>query len=139
MKTFVTATAAAVFALGATAASAGVPGEYNRGEERLARMLEGHVQSGEPKQCISTISNRNIQVVEHVGIVYDAGKTIWVARARNGQYIDSNDLPVIHRWNSSQLCANDRIQLVDRGSGMYGGVLFLEDFVPYTRVENAEG
>ena len=139
MKTFVTATAAAVFALGATAASAGVPGEYNRGEERLARMLKGHVQSGEPKRCISTMSGRNIEVVENVGFVYDAGKTIWVARARNGQWINNSDIPVIERWSSSQLCSNDRIRMVDRSSGIFGGAVFLDEFVPYTRVEDAEG
>ena len=138
MKTIATAAAATVFALAASAALAGVPGEYNRGEEKLAKILEGHVQSGEPESCITTYRNRNLQVVENVGLVYDAGKTIWVARSLNPKGLDNWDVPVIDRFSSSRLCRTDRITTIDRSSGMFSGIVFLDDFVPYTRVEDAD-
>ena len=138
MKTIATAAAATVFAIGASAVSAGVPGEYNRGEEKLAKILEGHVQSGEPESCITTYRNRNLQVVENVGFVYDAGKTIWVARSLNPKGLGHWDVPVIDRFSSSQLCKNDRITTVDRSTGMFTGIVFLDEFVPYTRVEDAD-
>ena len=142
MKTLITAMALAALTLGAGVASAEskyMPLNESRGEQRLARMLEGHVQSGEPKQCITTYRSNGVQVIENVGLVYDAGKTIWVARSTRPENLDWNDVPVIDRFSSSQLCTNDMMRTVDRTSGFMTGVLFLEDFVPYTRVEDAEG
>jgi hypothetical protein len=51
-------------------------------EAKLARMLEGRT-AGEPVSCISALAATRIEVIEHVGIVYDAGSTIYVARPTN--------------------------------------------------------
>lgn len=135
MKTVLYATAAAALALTGTAASAETAQE--RGEARLARMIEGR-EAGEPQSCITTFRSNDLQVIEKVGIVYDAGKTIYVARATNPDSLGPWDVPVIKRWGS-QLCRTDMIHTVDRSSGMFSGVVFLEDFVPYKRVDSGEG
>ena len=80
MKTLSLILAGAAIALtGATAATAR-PSLTERNEARLERMLEGRV-AGEPVQCISAMRSNSLQVIEHVGLVYDAGDTIYVARA----------------------------------------------------------
>jgi len=126
------AAAAAALAAGATAAQAETRQE--RGEARLAEMLEGYQQSGEGRNCISAIRSNDISVIPYVGVVYDAGDTIYVARATRPEMLRDTDVPIFERI-SSQLCTNDVMRTVDRSSPSFQGVLFLEDFVPYTRVE----
>jgi len=130
MKKFAMILAGAALALsGATVATAATPAE--KGEARLARMLEGRT-AGEPVKCISALRSNRIRVIEHVGIVYDAGDTIYVARATNPGALDHWDVPVIDRFGS-QLCSNDVIRTVDRNAGYVTGPVFLDDFVPYTK------
>lgn len=114
---------------GATAASAETRAE--KSEARLAKMLEGRT-AGEPVKCISALSSNRIRVMDHIGIVYDAGNTIYVARATNPNHLDHWDVPVIERFGG-QLCSNDIMRTVDRSSGHITGPLFLNDFVPYTK------
>lgn len=102
-----------------------------RGEARLARMLEGRTP-GEPVTCISAMRSNDIRVIEHVGIVYDAGSTIYVARITDPKMLDAWEVPVIERFGS-QLCSTDIIRTVDRSSGFFTGAVFLSDFVPYRR------
>jgi hypothetical protein len=130
MKTFALILAGAALALtGATAASAETRAEKN--EATLAKMLEGRT-AGEPVKCISALRSNRIRVIDHVGIVYDAGDTIYVARATNPNHLDHWDVPIIERFGG-QLCTNDIMRTVDRSSGHFTGPLFLNDFVPYTR------
>ena len=130
MKKLLTAAAAAAFALTGTAVSAETVAE--RGEARLAEMLEGRV-AGDPQSCISLYRSDRLEVVENVGLVYDAGETIYVARAADPNMLDRGDMPVIERFGS-QLCKTDVMRTVDRYSGFTTGVLFIEDFVPFTQV-----
>ena len=118
-------------ALAPAAAQADTPAE--RGEARLARMIEGRV-AGEPVNCISTFRNNELQVIDHVGLVYDAGDTIYVGRVTNPRSLSRNDIVVIDRF-SSQLCTQDIIRTVDRNAGFMTGAVFLENFVPYTKQE----
>jgi hypothetical protein len=129
MKTLALILAGAAMALTGTVASAETRAE--KSEARLARMLEGRT-AGEPVKCINAFNGNNIQVIEHVGIVYDAGRTIYVARTTHPDQLDSWDVPVIERFGS-QLCSNDIMRTIDRSSGHITGVLFLDDFVPYRR------
>ena len=131
-KILAIATAAAVLATGATAAQAETRQE--RGEARLAEMLDGFAQSGEPVSCVTAMRSNDIHVIPYVGIVYDAGDTIYVARASNPRHLSDTDVPVMERW-SSQLCSSDVTRTVDRTLPSMQGVVFLEDFVPYTRTE----
>lgn len=103
-----------------------------KGEARLAKMLEGRT-AGEPVSCISTLRSSNLETIDHTAIVYDAGKTIYVARPANPKDLGPWDIVVIKRTNGSQLCANDIIYTVDQGTGFRTGAIFLENFVPYTK------
>jgi hypothetical protein len=130
MKTISTILAGAALALsGAGAASAETLAE--KGEAQLAKMIEDRT-AGEPVSCINTFGSDRIRVIEHVGIVYDAGKTIYVARATDPRSLGPWDIPVIQRYGS-QLCKTDIIRTIDRSGGFITGMVFLEDFVPYTK------
>ncbi len=107
-----------------------------RAEIAFAELVEGRT-AGEPVNCISTFQSNRLRVEENVGLVYERGDTIWVARTTNPRNLDRWDVPIIER-HSSRLCTNDVRRTIDRSSGMFSGVLFLEDFVPYTR-NDAEG
>lgn len=130
MKNLIFALAAA--ALGTTTAAHAAPDTApSKGEARLAKMLEGRT-AGEPKSCISARLDSKLQVIDETAIVYDAGSTIYVARPENPRSLDANDILVIKRFGS-QLCKQDIIHTVDRMSGFMTGVVFLGDFVPYTK------
>jgi hypothetical protein len=131
VKTVLSLTIATMVALGALPVAAQTRAE--RGEARLAEMLEGRV-AGEGRTCISALNSNRLEVIEHVGIVYDAGHTVWVARASRPRDLGVFDVPIIER-NGSQLCRSDIIRTVDRSTGMHTGSVLLEDFVPYTRTD----
>lgn len=131
MKRLALILAGAALALTGASAATANPSRAERSEAQLARMLEGRT-AGEPVKCVSALNSHRIQVLDHVGIVYDAGDTIYVARATNPKMLDSWDVPVIQRFGG-QLCTNDIIRTVDRTGGYITGPLFLDDFVPYTR------
>ncbi len=107
-----------------------------RAQTAFAELVEGRT-AGEATNCISTFQSNRLRVEEHVGLVYERGDTIWVARTTNPRSLDQWDVPVIERYGS-QLCTHDVTRTIDRSSGMFSGVLFLEDFVPYT-LDEAEG
>jgi len=129
MKTFATLLAGAALALAGSTAALAKTAEEN--EAKLARMIEGRT-AGEPVNCISALQSNRIEVIEHVGIVYDAGNTIYVARPTDPRQLGRDDVVVIERFGG-RLCANDVIRTVDRHQGYTTGAVFLEDFVPYTK------
>ena len=131
MKPILALAAASTLALGLAPVSAATPAE--RAEARLAERLEGRT-AGEAQNCITTINANRLEVVERVGLVYERGDTIWVARTTDPNQLSSFDIPIIERYGS-QLCRNDIMRTVDRSSGHFTGALFLEKFVPYTRTE----
>lgn len=115
--------------------------EQTKGEKELAKLLEGRV-AGEPTSCIRTPPNDRVRVIDDTAIVYVRGKTIYVNRTSRPSDIDDSDTMVIRRFSGSQLCKTDTVTMIDRGSQMFSGVIFLSEFVPYTRVETnaaAEG
>ena len=129
MKTLATILAGAALALTGTTATLAKSPEQN--EAKLARILEGRT-AGEPVNCISALNSNRMEVIEHVGIVYDAGDTIYVARPTDPRQLGRNDVVVIDR-HSGRLCTNDVIRTVDRYQGFTTGAVFLENFVPYTK------
>lgn len=104
-----------------------------RGEAKLARMLEGRV-AGDPVKCISAFNGSNIQVIDETALVYRTGKTVYVARPADPKMLGRNDVLVTERIGS-QLCANDSMRTIDRHDGFFSGVVFLSDFVPYTKAD----
>lgn len=129
MKTIATILAATALALTGTAVSAQTFVE--KGEARLAEMLEGRV-AGDPVSCIAAPRSNRLEVIEGVGVVYDAGGTIYVARADNPRSLGLHDVLVVDRFGS-QLCRQDVTRTFDRTNGHFTGVVFLSEFVPYTK------
>ena len=132
MKTLIVSIAAATLALGASAPSVAADKQITKGEERLAKLIDGRV-AGKPVSCINTTAVRGMQIIDKVALVYDAGKTIYVARPAHPDHLDSFDVLVIERFSSSELCVHDQIHTMDRSSGFPTGFLFLKEFVPYTK------
>lgn len=102
------------------------------GEQRLAEMLEGRT-AGKPESCINTLGNRNLTIIDKTALVYQEGKRVWVNRTAHPEDLDEDDILVIKKFGSSQLCRTDLITQADRSTGMYSGNVFLEDFVPYDK------
>ena len=108
------------------------------GEQELAELLEGRV-AGEPQSCIRSHLNDRMRVIDETAYVYGRGRTIYVQRTRNPEDIDDDDALVSRRFSASQLCKLDPVTTIDRFSGFLTGVVFFDDFIPYTRVEDSEG
>lgn len=125
---------AALGLLAAPAVQADDHADMTRGEEKLAKMLEGRV-AGEPERCIRTIGSRNINQIDGTALTYRDGDTVWVNYTKNPDSIDDSEVMVIKRFSGTNLCRTDQIELVSRHGGFLTGVLFLDEFVPYTRVE----
>ena len=123
--------ALAVSALMLSAGGSVAAKERKTGEAKLAEILKGRV-AGKPVSCINTWRNANLSIVDNTAIVYRDGRTIYVNRTRNPKTLDWNDILVIKRVGSTQLCKLDQVSTIERGSGSFSGVVFLTDFVPYT-------
>jgi hypothetical protein len=103
-------------------------------EAELARVVAGRV-AGEPVDCIDMHRVRSSHIIPGTAIVYDAGGVVYVNRPRGGaESMDQWDI-MVNRLYSSELCSIDTVQLIDQGSQMYSGTVFLGEFVPYRRVE----
>ncbi|MFA6220074.1 MAG: hypothetical protein WC692_09900 [Erythrobacter sp.] len=126
--------AAAALILLCAPASADEPAQeaMTKGEARLAKLLDGRV-AGEPERCIRTFGTGNLTQIDGTALVYKQGRTVWVNRTRTPDAIDDNEIMVIRRFDGTNLCRTDHITLVDRLSGMFSGILLLEDFVPYRK------
>ena len=125
---------AALFALaagGLLAAPALDARERPKGEEKLAKLLEGRV-AGEPESCIRTFPHVDLTVIEGTALVYKSGRTLWVNRTDQPRDIDESDALVTRQFGA-QLCNTDIVTTVDRNDGFYTGNIFLSDFVPYRR------
>ena len=111
--------------------------EMTRGEAELAKLLEGRV-AGEPRDCIRTLGSRNINQIDGTALTYRDVDTIWVNYTRNPESIDESEVMVIKRFSATSLCRTDQIELVSRTGGFLSGVIFLDEFIPYAKVD-AEG
>ena len=112
-----------------------------KGEERLAKLLQGRV-AGQPASCIRSFSRDRMQIIDGTAYVYGSGNTIYVQRTLESGRIDDSDTLVTNRFSASQLCRLDTMTTIDRFTGIFTGAVFFDDFVPYTRVKaqaSAEG
>lgn len=114
------------------------PAEMTKGEKELAKLLEGRV-AGEPQRCIRNYPTQRLTVIDKTAYVYGYGRTIYVQRTKHPEDIDDDDIVVLKTTTGSQLCRPENITTVDRHSGFFTGAVFLEDFIPYTRVEKSDG
>lgn len=125
----IVATGAAALAL---APSVGAK-ERQTGEQKLEELLEGRI-AGKPDNCIPTYQSGNLQVIDGTALVYRRGKTIWVNIPEHPEGLDDNDILVTYPTSGSQLCRLDRVETRDRTGHFVNGIVFLGDFVPYTKV-----
>ena len=129
MLKLIPAIGAAALALAGTPALAETAAE--KGAAKFAELTEGRT-AGKPRSCISALRSNDIEVVEHLGIVYEEGDTVWIARASDPRSLGPSDVPIIDRFGG-QLCRHDVIRTIDRTAHFMTGSVFLEDFVPYTK------
>ena len=108
--------------------------QMTRGEEKLAKLLDGRV-AGEPQSCIRTLGSRNLSQIDGTALTYRDGDTVWVNYTRNPESIDDRDIMVIDRFSGSSLCRTDQVKLVDRVNGFLSGILLLDEFVPYKKID----
>ena len=108
--------------------------QMTRGEEKLAKLLDGRV-AGEPQSCIRTLGSRNLSQIDGTALTYRDGDTVWVNYTRNPDSIDDRDIMVIDRFSGSSLCRTDQVKLVDRVNGFLSGILLLDQFVPYKKID----
>ena len=128
MKRLALIASAALVATG-TAAWAG-----GDGEAKLADMLQDRV-AGAPLDCIVFDEDgpNSLTIVDGAAVVYRRGDTIYVNRPANPATLDWNDVLVVERFAGSTLCRHDRVFTHDRGGLARTGVVFLEQFVPYSK------
>jgi hypothetical protein len=107
--------------------------QVEKGEAQLARIIDGRTP-GTPVKCISTLTTRRnaLQVIDGVGVVFNDGRTIYVARATEPDKLRWTDNAGVDRVLSTRLCSTDRIWTHDRYTGALTAVVALTDFVPYT-------
>ena len=129
---------AATAAIGLATIAAQAETRQEKGESQLAKMLEGFRESGEAKACITAMRANRLTVIPYVGVAYDDGDTIYVARVVDPDMLSDYEVPVFERLGS-QLCKTDVLRAFDRNNPNFSSVVFLKDFVPYTRVEKASG
>jgi hypothetical protein len=121
---------ALVAAAAIAAAPAATAREKLAPEDQLAKLLEGRV-AGEPQDCISLSTARGSQIIDKTAIVYRVGSTLWVNRPKGGaESLDDDDI-LVTRTSSSQLCSIDPVELRDRTSHFYSGLVWLGVFLHY--------
>ena len=106
--------------------------KMDRGEQKLAKLLEGRV-AGEPTNCVMHRPNARLYVIDETALVYDAGSTIYVNYTSDPESLDDHDYLVLRNPTPS-ICRTTQITTRDRGSNTFSGVIFLTDFIPYERV-----
>lgn len=134
MRRFTLILGGAALALGPCAGSANDT-IAAQGQAKLAKLL-GSRTAGTPVSCIDTpfrMSGGGLQVIDEVGVVYDAGDSVFVARLADPKMLRRTDRLDVTRAVSTRLCVSDRMVARDRSTGTVTGVVFLDDFVPYTK------
>jgi hypothetical protein len=136
------ATLAPIAALGLLAAPAIAQdddADMTRGEKQLARMLEGR-EAGEAERCVRTFPSARITIIDGEGIIVRTGNRVYFNRTTNPETLDDDDILVIRRYSGdSRLCERETLETYSRGGNFFTGIVSLEEFVPYERVENDNG
>ncbi|GIX21106.1 hypothetical protein [Erythrobacter cryptus] len=112
----------------------------SKSARKLAQLLEGR-EPGAPVACIPTGRNLVVTAIDGTAYVYGRGDTIYLQRTTDPARIDSTDMLSVRRLIDHQLCRSDRATSIAPFSGVVTGVVFFEDFIPYTRIKpaHAEG
>ena len=98
----------------------------------LMKELNGKI-AGKPVNCISDYNANNlIRVSDNILLYRVSGRLVYQNNLRStcSGLARDNDIIVSEQFGG-QKCRGDIIRLVDRTSGMTGGVCSLGEFVPY--------
>jgi len=121
----------AALAMVLLASTAPAAAAREKGEAKLARIIDGRV-AGEPVRCLDSSQRRNMQVVDRTALVFKDGDTLYVSRPAGVSFLTWSDVPVFEIWGG-QLCKMDIVHLHDRATGIGGPSLSMSEFVPYRR------
>ena len=92
--------------------------------------------AGPAARCVDTSTTQSGPVIaDNDVITINAGRRIWRAKVR-GQCVGLRPFNtlIVERWGS-QLCRNDRFQVVQPGMSIPSQWCFFDGFVPYDRVK----
>lgn len=129
------ALSAAALALGALTTVAAEARPRETGQQQLDRLLQGRV-AGSPVDCVPAFSIDQVRIIDRTALVYGSGNTIYVNRPRDPGNLNDDDILVTRR-TGSELCKLDIVRLHDRSTRSFAGIVNLEQFVPYRRVDTA--
>ena len=98
----------------------------------LMKELNGKV-AGTPVNCISDFNATNtIRVSDNILLYRVSGRMVYQNNLRSAcSGLARDDDIIVSEQFGGQKCKGDIIRLVDRTSGMTGGVCSLGDFLPY--------
>lgn len=103
-------------------------------DEEMAKLLKGRVAEA-PVRCIplSPGDNNSVQIVSERALVWRIGSRLYVnvpqARAET---LDDDDILITEPFGG-QLCRNDQVRPLNRGSRIPKASLLLGNFTPYVR------
>jgi len=102
-------------------------------EDVIAKALDGRV-AGKGTNCINQQQIRSTQIVDRTAILYSMNNgTVYLNRPRSGGAFLRDDVALVTRSSTSQLCNVDIVSLYDTGSRSQRGSVGLGDFIPYDK------
>lgn len=117
------------------AAYAPATAQNSRGEQMLAKMLDGRV-AGAPVNCIRQHNIRSTEIIPGTGIVYEmSGGTRYLNRPSSGEESLRRSDVLVSKTYSPQLCSVDLVYRYDPMTRTRFGAVALGEFVPYERPE----
>jgi len=108
-----------------------------RDEKLLKRLFKGR-SAGKAQNCISNFSSSSLIPVGEDIVALRRGNTVY----RNNlkfpcRGLDDDDILIVN-IRSGNICKNDRLDRVDRFSGIQRSFCVLGEFIPYRKSEKSE-
>lgn len=104
-----------------------------RQEARLAEILDGRVASA-PVSCIAGPAvSAPLLVLDQIGVVFDAGDVVYVARINARGKFDGADRVLFRNASPNTLCKGDKLLAVHSDRSARTETVQLPEFVPYVK------
>src|SRR5690242_19327825 len=115
--------------------STAAPAKAKRDPEAELAKIVGTRVPGKPQSCISSGRGRPSTTIDKLGIVYDAGATLYLNRFLGGCPLLGWDRIIVTQSTTGQLCRGDIVRIVSRTPAIEMGSCSFDNFIPYTRVK----
>lgn len=126
-----------VAALAAAPVAAKGPSMQERGEARLAKMLQGYVP-GQKVRCVDLTDITNQTVIDGTAVVFwGLGGKAWVNRPNGAEFLREDNI-LITKPFGNQNCRLDIVHQRDRFTHMPGPAITFGDFTVYNKVKKAK-